>query len=101
MQKSRTSFGTLIAAMLGMSAGVALPINANPPAMPRGKRISKKNAAGMYGRGLRAAWDRQREQAQRLKHPNRPNDEAGAYTLTGRGPNGERRKWVAGISARR
>lgn len=60
--------------------------------------MSKHMKAGAYGRGLRAHFNRQREQDQRTRFL-RPRDADGAYTLTGRGPNGERRIWVAGVSA--
>ena len=63
----------------------------------------KHHRAGMYGRGLRAHFNRLREQKQREKFPGRQRDADGAYTLTGaRHPvTCARRKWVAGVSAMR
>lgn len=95
---------SLIAAMLAaMRAGMAFDLGDTgvPTSAPwRGATRSRRKAgktAGSYGRGLRAHFDRKREQAQREKFPQRPTDVFGAFTLVGR----PRRPWVGGVSAQR
>lgn len=67
----------------------------------RDQRRMNGSLKGMYGAGLMAHFNRLREQS--MERVGTQHDENGAYTLTGSACfiTGERRKWLAGVSARR
>ncbi|MEY2655329.1 MAG: hypothetical protein RLZZ524_2357 [Pseudomonadota bacterium] len=91
----------MAAVAVAQGRSVFRPFSA-PHATPA--RTPHRRAAGAFGRGLaraQAACNRRLIETYRLGPKLQLRDTHGCFTLTGRGPQGDRYMWLAGISAQR